>query len=78
MPVTALPVITPVPLMLTVMSATVPVKPADGMTWKVISRICLGEISPTYRDRLPLLSEIFSGRVSETITSLRSSLPSVA
>ena len=45
-PLTALPVTEPVPVMLTVMLATVPVKPEAGMTWNVTSRVCLGQMVP--------------------------------
>ena len=45
-PLTSLPVTEPVPVILTVMLATVPVKPEAGMTWNVTSRVCLGQMVP--------------------------------
>ena len=44
---TALPEIAPVPVMFTVISATVPVKPAAGSTEKVIFCIDLAAMLPT-------------------------------
>ena len=45
--VTALPEMAPVPVMFTVISATVPVKPEAGSTEKVTSRIDLAAMLPT-------------------------------
>ena len=68
----------PVPVSVTLISATVPAKPALGSTLKLRFLVAWGASVPTYWVRLPPLKETFSGRFRVTMTSFRLSLPSVA